>query len=167
MMIQAAQNRTRASRTRGGFTLIEALMAFLVLTMVIAGVCYGYVQANRIAMWCSMSQAAQSYAIQGMEQARAAKWNPWAYTTNNPNPQDQMPAPFTTNQQDYLDIPIKGTPYSGSSTNFAFFATNCITVTTVQSTPPLRQIESVVFWTFPITGKQFSNTVVTFRASDQ
>jgi len=167
MMIQDTRNEARASRAQGGFTLAEALMAFLVLTMVIAGVCYGYVQANRIAMWCSMSQAAQSYAVQGMEQARAAIWNPWNYSTNSPNPDDQMPAPYTTNQQDYLDIPMKGTPYSGTSTNYSFLATNYISVTEIQSNPPVRQITSAVFWTFPLTGKQFSNVMITLRASDQ
>ena len=162
----------RRTRCAAAFTLIEVLIAFVVLTMVMAGLIYGYTQANRIAEFSSMSVAAQSYALQGMEQARAAKWNPWDYDTNTgPGTQDEMAAPFSTNQQDLLDIPIKGQPYSTNAanafTNYTFFATNYITVTQVQNNPPLRQIRSDVVWVFPRTGLAYTNTVITLRASDQ
>ncbi len=156
------------------FSLVEVLFAFMVLSLSIAGMVYGYWQANRVAEWSSMSAAAQSYALQGLDQARAAQWNPWEGDTD-----DQLPAPFTTNQQDYLDIPMKGNPFdaaatnAGGFTNAAFFSTNYIYITKVTSSQSgsfsanLRQITSVCYWTFPYSGKLFSNTVITLRASDQ
>lgn len=183
MIIRVPQYRSRVVLRRFGFTLVEVLVSVLILTLVIAAVCYGYAQANRVAMWDSMSQAAQSYALEGMEQARSALWNRWDWSTNTgPGSQDELPP--TTNgpamplQQDILDIPMKGTPFStnaGSAfTNYNFLATNYIYVTTVTNsaigtfpTNALRQIESVVVWRFPLTGKTFTNSVVTLRASDQ
>ncbi|MGH7942588.1 MAG: prepilin-type N-terminal cleavage/methylation domain-containing protein [Limisphaerales bacterium] len=155
-----------------GFTLVEVLVSIVILALVIAGVCYGYNEANRIAIWCSMSQAAQSYALQGMEQARAALWNPWDTYTNS----DELPACATNAalvQQDFMDIPMKGLPYTSTSTNYAYLQTNYVYVTTVSNcssgafASPLRQITSSVVWTFPFTGQPYTNTVVTMRASDQ
>ena len=59
-------NLARADERTGnvGFTLIETLVSFLVFTMSVAGLIYGYVQADRTAEWSSMSLAAQSYAAQ-------------------------------------------------------------------------------------------------------
>jgi len=44
---------------------------------------------------------------------------------------------------------------------------NIITVTNIQTSPPLRLIRSDCVWTFPPTGKVFTNTAVTLRAPDQ
>jgi type II secretory pathway pseudopilin PulG len=154
-----------------GFTLVEVLVSLVMLALVLAGVCYGYTEANRIAIWCSMSQAAQSYAMQGMEQARGALWNPWDANTNS----DEMPAsngPVVV-QQDFMDIPMKGLPWTSTYTNYAYLQTNYVYITTISNcasgtfTSPLRQITSSVVWRFPFTGKGFTNSIVTLRASDQ
>lgn len=180
--MQPGQNQTRIvrARTRHGFTLPEVLITIVILAMVIAGVSYGYSEANRIAIWESMSQAAESYALQGMEQARSAKWNPWDYITNTGAGTADELTPSTNAafiQQDLLDIPMKGNPFSTNSgntyTNFAFFVTNYVYVTTVTSyqsgyfPSPLRQIKSLAIWKFPFTGQPFTNTIITLRASDQ
>lgn len=187
MRIGKVQQRARGtfpnfSEVSFAFTLVEVLVSIVILALVMAGVCYGYAEANRIAIYDSMSQAAQSYAVEGMEQARAALWNRWDWVTNTgPGTSDELPpstnGPAMAPQQDVLDIPIKGNPFStnsgGAYTNYTFFATNYIYVTTVTNsasgpfTPSLRQIKSVVTWTFPLTGKAYTNTVVTLRASDQ
>src|SRR5215469_2619656 len=75
MLIQAGQNNTSKRRQHQAFTLVEVLIAFVIFGMLSAGLLYGYVQANRIAEWSSMSLGAQSYASQGMEQVLAAKWD--------------------------------------------------------------------------------------------
>lgn len=182
MLIGTRQNQTRLSRAASsfGFTLVEVMVSILILVMVIAGVCYGYSQANRIAIWESMSQAAESYAVQGMEQARAALWNPWDWVTNTGyGTEDELPpqtaAVFV--QQDLLDIPMKGNPFAtnsgGAFTNYSFYVTNYVYITTITNyssgyfPSPLRQIKSVAVWTFPFTGKGFTNTIITLRASDQ
>jgi type II secretory pathway pseudopilin PulG len=181
MLIRGCQNQTRATRVRAflAFTLVEVLVSIVLLAMIIAGVCYGYAEANRIAIWDSMSQAAESYAVEGMEQARTAYWNPWSYDTNTGvGTPDEIPAGTVYVQQDLLDIPMKGLPYSTNAgnafTNYTFFATNYIYVTTVSNygasyalTTHLRQIKSMVCWTFPLSGKGYTNTILTLRASDQ
>ena len=148
-----------------GFTLIETLIAFLIFALVAGGVIAGYLQTNRMAEWSAITLTAQSYASQGAEQARAAKWDPYAYPQNTNT--DQMPAGTirTNSGMNYIfDIPIKGDP---ASTNFPFFVTNVVTVANVLNNPPLRQITSTVVWTFYITGQVYTNTVILLRAPDQ
>ena len=151
---------------RAAFTLVEVLMSVVIMTMVFAGVIYGYVQSNRLAEWSSMSLAAQSLASQGMEQARAAQWNSqWPLPTNSCDTAqlwvtNSVGATWTTNLtgSNYaMDIPSTGAP---------FYATNVITITTLQITPPLRMIRSDCIWKIPSTGKIFTNTDVTYRAPD-
>lgn len=172
MLTRVGQRETRdeCGRQRFAFTLVEVMVSLIILAMVISGVCYGYSQANRIAVYGSMSQAAQAFAIQGMESARAAKWNPWVNSTNTgPDPggsQDELPA--TTNspsliQTNVLDIPMKGDPQS----NLKYYATNYIYVTQYAGEPPIRQIRADCVWTFPLTGQLITNTVITLRGPDQ
>jgi len=162
-----ANKRTR----RAGFTLAEILVSFLVFTLTVGGLCYGYVQANRMAEWSSMSYAAQQYASQGLEQARSAQWNYENYPpTYGPGTSDELAPPTnsagnivvgaSTNyvQTDTLDVPTSGTP---------IYITNYISVTEISVNPPLRQIRSDVVWTFPIDGKLCTNTAITMRAPDQ
>jgi hypothetical protein len=155
------------------------MVSIVILAMVIAGVCYGYSQANRIAAWCSMSQAAQAFAIRGMECARAAKFNPWdmsTVTNTGPDPGgSQVELPPETNGApslvigNVLDIPIKGNPL----TNYTYYATDYVYVTwypsnsAVVTAPPVEQILSKCVWTFPLTGKLFTNSIVTLRGPDQ
>ena len=76
--------------------------------MVMAGVIYGYVQANRIAEWSSMSQAAQSYALQGLEQVRAAKWDLWAIPIRGSCHAGADQFHYST---DIMDVPSTGAPF--------------------------------------------------------
>ena len=178
MFTQFGQCRTRVAHVKSvlAFTLAEVMISLVLLAMVIAGVCYGYAQADRIAEWDSMSQAAQAFAIRGMESARAAKFNPWAgWTNTGPDPggsQVELP-PETSGQPslvltNVLDVPMQGTPQNNS----AFFATNYVYVTWYPDTnsetePPILQIWSECVWTFPYTGRQFTNSIITYRGPDQ
>jgi prepilin-type N-terminal cleavage/methylation domain-containing protein len=145
---------------RAAFTLVEMLISILLLALVMAGLVNGYVQSNRIAEWSSMSLAAQSYALQGLEQVRSAKWEIGAYNTIT----DYFPAPpngTVTNfppQQDIMDVPVSGAPY---------YVTNYISLRQILPSPPqLREVTSKCVWTFPRTGQIFTNTVITYRAPD-
>jgi hypothetical protein len=137
----------------------EVLIAFGLLALVFAGLIYGYGQTNRMAEWSSMSLAAQSYASQGAELARAAIYDPR-------NLQDQLPAPFTNSTFDIMDVPCKGDP---TNTDTAFWVTNIVHITDVNSNinPPLRLIRSDCVWRFPLTGQMQTNTVILLRTSDQ
>lgn len=152
-----------------GFTLVEILVSLLVFSLVSSGVIYGYVQLNRATQWSAISLAAQSFASQGAEQARAANWNPRGYpmTSNFPGSFDELAAPTNYVEggtNNVLDIPIKGTP---SSSDFAFFVTNHISISNISLNPPLRQIRADAVWTFYLTGQTYTNTAILLRAPDQ
>ena len=122
-----------------------------VLAIVIQGVIYGYMDSSRRAEWNGHSLAAQSLASQGVEQARAAKWDPQAWPVV-----DELP-PTNFVEIDTLDLPTAGQP---------IYATNYISVTTLSLNPPLRQIRADCAWNFLGRGS-FTNTIITFRAPDQ
>ena len=159
MLIKTRQNKAYVTKRPGdAFTLVEVLVALLIFGMVSAGILYGYVQANRLAEWSSMSLGAESYALQGIEQARAAKWDTASYR----QVMDDFLPPTNYIQLDTNDVPQSGAP---------LLLTNIITISAVYSSTNgglnLRQIKSEVDWKFPLTGKMFTNTVITFRAPDQ
>jgi prepilin-type N-terminal cleavage/methylation domain-containing protein len=147
---------------RAAFTLIEVLVSAVILALVTAGLIYGYAQTNRLAEWSSMSLAAQSYALQGLEQVRGAKWD----LSANPVWDDKRaPADGTTTnyppQSDIMDVPVSGAPY---------YVTNYISmrqITLSNNTAQLREVTSKCVWTFPRTGQIFTNTVITYRAADR
>jgi type II secretory pathway pseudopilin PulG len=161
MMLRLAKTNRRSV---DGFTLIEVLIAFGIFTIVISGLIFGYVQANRMAEWASLSLAAQSYASQGMEQARSAQWNsqqsPYASGLGTG---DELPAPTNYSRQDVMDVPTTGAPVN--VTNFITITT--VTNATIPASVKLRQIQSDVYWTFPLDGKLCTNTAITLRAPDQ
>ena len=177
MLIGIRQTRTQLARAAShtAFTLVEVLVSILILALVMAGVCYGYAQANRIATFCSMSQAGQAFALRGLEAARAAKFNPWnpgAVTNIGPDPGSQMELPPTNGVPalmftNLLDIPIKGNPL----TDYTYYATNYIYVTwypsNVEVEPPIELIKSVAVWKFPLTTNFYTNIVMTLRGPDQ
>ena len=154
------------------FTFIEVLMAFCILLLTTGTLLYGYVQANRMAEFSSISLAAQSYASQGLEMTRSAQWNSQMWPiTNGPNTTDELIP--TTNSSGAvtskvfvatLDIPTVGDP---ASTNFPFWVTNYIRIRQISVNPPVRQIESDAVWVFALTGKCYTNSVVVLRAPDQ
>jgi type II secretory pathway pseudopilin PulG len=169
MVVHLKKADTRVAAN--AFTLVEVLMAFALLGLVMSGLTYGYVQANRMAEFSSMSLAAQSYASQGAEQARAADWRPRDPSTNvfGPNTPDELNAPtnYVNSGMNYiLDVPIKGDP---STNDFAFFVTNYVSVSNVnpQTSVYLREIRSLAVWRFPLTGQIYTNTVILQRGADQ
>jgi type II secretory pathway pseudopilin PulG len=164
MLIQTSQKEMSGSRRlRDAFSLIEVMIAFLVFGMVTAGILYGYVQANRIAEWSSMSLGAQSYASQGVEQAIAAKWDTEA---NGEVTADFLPPLSYTLATNYSQVDTNDVPQSGAP----LLLTNYISIAwkdNLTNGPYLRQITSQVVWRFPLTGKLFTNTLITLRAPDQ
>lgn len=153
---------------RQGFTLGEVLISFFVFSLVISGLIFGYSQINRMAEYSSMSLAAQSFASQGLEQARSAQWDyvRWPNTNYGIGTGDDLwttSQNYTTNIIDTLDVPTTGAPIQ---------VTNFITITYVQtnlnpSLPPLRQIRSDCVWTYPLSGQVCTNTAISIRAPDQ
>ena len=164
-------HRTPKNNRRQGFTLIEVMVSFLIFGMVISGLIYGYVQINRMAEFSSMSLAAQSFASQGLEQAKSAQWDyvRWPNTNYGPGTGDELGFPpwigYTNLPPDTntMDVPTTGAP---------IYVVNYVTITNVlcslnPSNPPLRQIRSDCVWTFPLTGQLCTNTAIALRAPDQ
>ncbi len=159
MLIRGKRNGARKTFVaNAAFTLIEVLISLFLFAMVMSGVIYGYVQTNNFAEWTSMSLAAQSYALQGLESVRGAQWD----LSQNP-PLDEMAVttPVTNFiQHDVMDVPVSGAPLA---------VTNYITlsnVVLVANSAQVRFIQSSCVWVFPLTGKSYTNTVTTFRAPD-
>ena len=143
----------RARTWQTGFTLTEVLVSMLVAGIMIVGLISSFIQSHRQAEWSAYSLAAQSLAMQSLEQARTAKWDPYATP-----PVDQLVASNFPVRVEVLDIPI-------SKTNIVF-ATNRTTIQTISATPPLKQISVQSTWGFLNRGV-FTNSVVTYRAPDQ
>jgi prepilin-type N-terminal cleavage/methylation domain-containing protein len=167
MLLHLRRNNDHAR----GFTLIEVMVSFFVFGLVVSGLIYGYVQVNRMAEFSSMSLAAQSYASQGLEQAKSAQWNyvRWPNTNYGPGTGDELGFPASpgyTNLPpvtDTLDVPTSGAP---------IYITNYVTISYAltflnPSNPPLRQIRSDCVWTFPLDGTLCTNTAIGLRAPDQ
>jgi prepilin-type N-terminal cleavage/methylation domain-containing protein len=156
-----------ARKPAGAFTLIEIVVSLAILGIVMSGLIFGYVQANRMSEWSSMTMAAQSYASQGAEQARAADWRPRDYpVTSGPGTMDELTNGTLFTNIDFMDIPTKGSP---ATTNFQFWVTNYVSVTNLSINPPLREIRSYALWNFPggagyIT---YTNWAILDRAGDQ
>lgn len=158
--IKKAGNRNAVS----AFTLVEVLTAFFIFALVMMGVINGYVQANRTAEWSSQSLASMSYALQGMEQLKAAQWDAEEGTAQGAAGNiDNLGTNYQTNQVDYLDVPTTGQLISVTNYLTALQYTNSAGI----SIPPLKVLYSQVVWTFNLTGEVFSNVIVTMRAPDQ
>lgn len=136
-----------------GFTLVEALVSMAVVGVMISGLVTGFMQTHRTAEWSAYNLAAQSLALQPLEQARAAKWDQYA----NPRVDELQGTNFPTTIN-ILDVPINSTNY--------VYATNIVSIRTITTNPPLKEISVVTTWRFMNRGL-FSNTAVTYRAPDQ
>lgn len=138
---------------RRAFTLIEQLFAIVLAGITVSAVVSGFWQSISHAEWSAYSLAAQSIALQRLEQTRAAKWDPYAYPAIDDVQQTNFP--MTTN---ILDIPISG--------GRILYATNRTTIRQISDAPRLRMIEVECTWRFFNRGV-FTNTVATYRAPDQ
>ena len=147
------------SRSEAAFTLAEVVIALAIAVLALSGVITGYILAANRAEWSAYSLAAQSLAMQRLEQTRAAKWDPRGNTTNGIVNDQLLSANFPVVSTNVLDIPI-------SRTNFVY-ATNYTTITDIAGgSAPLRMIRVDCVWSYQKRGP-FTNTIATYRAPDQ
>ena len=125
----------------------------MILGIMVTGMVSGFIQSHREAEWSAYCLAAQSLAMQPVEQARAAKWDAYANPPTNEITQANFPV-----RVHVLDIPISGTN--------TVFATNRTTIRTVTTAPPLLEISVECTWRFFNRGV-YTNTILTYRAPDQ
>jgi type II secretory pathway pseudopilin PulG len=143
----------RTRKVSGAFTLTETIIALAITGMMVSGIVSGFLQSARQAEWSSYSYAAQSQALRGLEQVRAAKWDPQAFP-----PVDQVQTTNFPVVVDILDIP-------SASSNITY-CTNRTTIRVLSTVPPLKAITVETTWKFPNRGV-FTNVVRTYRTADQ
>ena len=78
-VLSSARRTGGAGSSKGGFTLVEVVVSLALAGLIFACILNSYVTSTFRAEWSGYSLAAQSLALQGMEQARAAKWDPLAW----------------------------------------------------------------------------------------
>jgi Tfp pilus assembly protein PilV len=161
------------------FTLVEVLIASVIVVLVFGGIVNGYVLGAKRLQWSGYSLAAQTLSAQCLEQTRSAVWdlamtNEMDITniifdgnskTMSGNSTNWIITGYTTN---LLDIPWKGTNY--------VLATNFITIKQFYSDNQTNQqvlLQSVrvdTVWPFNGWGsfqiKYYSNSICTYLAPD-
>jgi type II secretory pathway pseudopilin PulG len=144
-------NGTNLGR-RQAFSLIEATIASTIAALMFGGIVYGYIQSSRNAEWSAYSFAAQSLAIQRLEQTRACRWDPEATPVVDELNTTNFPTSYSI-----LDVPMTGSN--------VVYATNYTTITTISTAPSLRMISVDSVWKF-INGRFYTNSIATYRAPD-
>jgi prepilin-type N-terminal cleavage/methylation domain-containing protein len=154
-----------------GFTLVEVVMSLVIVATVFSGVLIAYTGACKRAEWSGYALAAQGLAIQQMEQARAATWDPAAPTNQF------LLLPLTSSSLTYagslytykgytwtnLDLPVSGT-------NFVP-ATNFVTIRLVNGSVNGVQYQMIkvdTVWPFVWRSQTnfFTNSIGTLIAPD-
>jgi prepilin-type N-terminal cleavage/methylation domain-containing protein len=163
-------------RETAGFTLVEVLISAAIVAIIFGAVINSYVQAGIRIEWTGYSMAAQSLAVETVEQAKAAVWDPTVsgYGLGGENQLTNMnlqgasydPATltYTGHSTSILDVPF-------SDTN-SVPATNYVTIQMINVAGNVNvQVQFIrvdTAWPFPIRGRNiyFTNTVCTMVAPD-
>jgi hypothetical protein len=143
----------KSNKKCDGFSLAETVVSLALTATTIIGVVSGFLQSSQEAEWSSWSLAAQSQALRGVEQTRAAKWNPQGFPAVDELISTNFPV-----RVEVLDIPMTG--------NNVTYVTNRTTITTISVNPPLKMIRVDSTWSFMNRGV-FTNRTLTYRAPDQ
>ncbi len=139
-------------------TLVEVMIAMAMIVMVFCGIIGLYVHTSYKAEWSGYSLAAQALAIQQLEQAKSAVWDPRAFPPKNEITN------LTKVTAAVLDLPISGTNITWA-TNRAT-VTEITTCTTPLVTTYLVRVDTV--WPFRWRNRvnYYTNTLATYLAPD-
>jgi prepilin-type N-terminal cleavage/methylation domain-containing protein len=153
-MVISLGSSIRSCRSGRGFTLAEVVISMAVLGLGMGGLLAGYIFSANRAEWSSYSLAAQSLAMQRLEQTRAARWDPWDTQGNT----DAVVNANFPAMREVLDIPQIGTN--------KVWATNFTTITLISTSPPCKMIKVDCVWNF-MGRRNYTNSVATCRAPAQ
>ena len=168
--------RFRSSRLQAGYSLVEVVIAAGIIALVYGMILRCYIQSGLRAQWSGYSLAAQSLAIQQIEQARAATWDPAAGTNNIKNEVTNL----NLSGRSYNSVSQTWSGYNTNILDVPYATTNFITVTNYVSiqlinlnnqTIPLVQVYMIrvdTVWPFFYRSGNhyFTNTVATLLAPD-
>ena len=151
--IRGSKGRTAA------FTLVEVVMSTFIIMLVFGAIIGGYIQTSYRAEWTGFSLAAQAAAVQQLESAKCAVWDP----LQSPVQDEISNLPRVTST--LLDLPVSGTN--------TVYATNYTTVTLLLITNGAYvysnyfvQVNTV--WPFRWKNKTtyYTNTIADYYAPD-
>ena len=145
-------NARRTFRRCHGLTLVETVVALAIAGIVIAATVGGFVSLLRTTESVSYSLGANALAVQGYEQTRAATWDAIAF----PNVDEVVGSNFP---------PMLYTIDRSRSGTNASFATNYTTITTLSTNPLLKIVRVDCVYRF-VNGKVFTNSIVSYRATE-
>jgi len=134
-------------------TLVEVVISMLLVTLSLGGILRVYTQAAASSDWSAHSFSAQMMALYGLEQSRAAKYDP----RGSPATDELVNSNFPS-KVDILDL--------GTSGGLVAYATNTTTITTISTNPAVKMIRVDCIWSYPRKGL-FTNSVYTYRAPNQ
>jgi type II secretory pathway pseudopilin PulG len=109
-----------AKERTAAFTLVEVVLSACIIMLVFGAIIGGYIQVSYRAEWAGRSLAAQAAAVQQLESAKCAVWDP--QQTPVQDEINKLPRVTST----LLDLPVSGTNIS--------YATNTTTVTLITNT---------------------------------
>jgi prepilin-type N-terminal cleavage/methylation domain-containing protein len=135
------------------FTLMEVVIALAIFGMSLGGILTLYIRSAQRADWSGYSVSAQMMALGGIEQCRAAKYDP-----HGSPPIDAL---VSTNFPPRVDILDPGTVNGINS-----YGTNTTTIVTISTNPALKLVRVNCTWSYPGRGV-FTNSVSTYRAANQ
>ena len=147
---------TSGPKTRtSGFTLAEVVICVFIIMLVFAAIITAYIQTSYRAEWSGFSLAAQALAIQQLEAAKAAVWDP----LQTPVKDEIKQLPLVTSA--LLDLPVSGTNY--------IYATNYTTRTLIVNglySNYMVRVDTV--WPFRWKSQvvYFTNTIADYYAPD-
>ena len=150
------REKTREIRVSAGarsaFTLVEVVVAIFLISLGLAGILSLYVQSAFRSDWSAQSLAAQMMALSGLEQCRAAKFDPRGSSV------DQLVSSNFPPRVDILDV--------GTTASILTYGTNTTTIRTISNDPLIKMIRVDCTWYYPRRGR-FTNSVFTYRAPNQ
>ena len=168
--------RVRSGRRQAGYTFIEMVIATAIIAIVYGGIIQCYIQSGKNAQWSGYSLAAQSLAMEQIEQARAATWDIYggSAATNqlinlvnlsgrNYNSTNQTFTGYSTN---LLDVPYATTNYVVATNFVTTQIINLYGDASLQIQICLIRVDTV--WPFNYRGNTlyFTNTIITYLAPD-
>ena len=147
-----------------GMTLAEVVVALAIAALTVASLVGGYISSTVAAEKSSLSLAANTRAIERLEETHAASWSVTAGVDElGTNIANVSPTNFPPKVV-VLDLSAQ----ASNPTNGITYATNYTTITQVSPAPPLRRIRVDCVWRF--RNRQYStlitNTVETLRGPD-
>ena len=129
------------------------MIALLMIGISLGGILNVYIQTGRRSDWSAHSVSAQMSAMSGLEQVRAAKYDPRGTPAV-----DQLVSSNFPSKVYVLDV--------GTSTGPVTYATNTTTIVTISTNVPLKMVRVDCTWFYPRKG-MFTNSVYTYRAANQ